>query len=208
MKNLCLNMIVKNESHIIEKTLHNLIEKIPQIDYYVISDTGSTDETIDRIKQFFMEHQISGEIYKDEWKDFSYNRNKALQYALGKSHYLFIFDADDEIVGNFALPDIQLIYQNLPFDGIKFTFKSGNISYGRLLLIKNCDIWEWKGVLHEYLHCKSKNPKLIACDGDYHIVSGREGSRNKDPLKYKKDAILLEDAYEKAKREGDDIYHR
>ena len=49
---ICLNMIVKNESHVIEKTLENIIDNIP-ITYYIISDTGSTDNTIEIIKNFF-----------------------------------------------------------------------------------------------------------------------------------------------------------
>ena len=44
-KTLCLNMIVKNESHIIEETLNQLLNTI-RIDYWVISDTGSDDNTI------------------------------------------------------------------------------------------------------------------------------------------------------------------
>ena len=49
---ICLNMIVKNESHIIEKTLVNILENV-KIDYWVISDTGSTDNTVDIINSFF-----------------------------------------------------------------------------------------------------------------------------------------------------------
>ena len=33
---LCLNMIVKNEGHIIKDTLTKLLNKIPLIDYWVI----------------------------------------------------------------------------------------------------------------------------------------------------------------------------
>ena len=43
---LCLNMIVKNESHIIKDKLTKLLQKI-KFDYWVISDTGSTDKTIE-----------------------------------------------------------------------------------------------------------------------------------------------------------------
>jgi len=42
---LCLNMIVKNEAHIIEDTLNKLLSKV-KIDNYIISDTGSTDNTV------------------------------------------------------------------------------------------------------------------------------------------------------------------
>jgi len=41
---ICLNMIVRNESHIIEKTLKNICDNIA-ITYWVICDTGSTDNT-------------------------------------------------------------------------------------------------------------------------------------------------------------------
>ena len=41
-KSICLNMIVKNESHIIIETLKNLCSYI-DFGYWVISDTGSTD---------------------------------------------------------------------------------------------------------------------------------------------------------------------
>ena len=53
MSTICLNMIVKNESHIIEKTLENIYQKFP-ISYWVISDTGSTDNTVEIIKNFLM----------------------------------------------------------------------------------------------------------------------------------------------------------
>ena len=41
---LCLNMIVKDESHIIEQTLENICQHF-KLDYWVISDTGSSDRT-------------------------------------------------------------------------------------------------------------------------------------------------------------------
>ena len=102
---ICLNMIVKDESHIIEETLKKLINKI-KIDYWVISDTGSSDDTPQIIKNFFKERNIPGELYFDEWKDFGYNRTKALEYAFNKTDYLLIFDADDEINGDIIIPDL------------------------------------------------------------------------------------------------------
>ncbi len=58
---ICLNMIVKNESHIIETTLVNILENV-KIDYWVISDTGSTDNTVDIITSFFEK-----EIYQEKY---------------------------------------------------------------------------------------------------------------------------------------------
>ena len=54
MISICLNMIVKNESHIICKTFDNILKYVP-ITYWVISDTGSTDNTIELIKGYWKE---------------------------------------------------------------------------------------------------------------------------------------------------------
>jgi len=97
-------MIVKNESHIIVKTLENITSNI-NINYYIISDTGSDDNTIELIKNFMINKKIDGKIIQNEWKDFGHNRTLALDAAYNKTDYLFIFDADDEIVGDFVLPN-------------------------------------------------------------------------------------------------------
>lgn len=204
MYKLCLNMIVKNESSIIAHTLENVLHKIPQIDYYVISDTGSTDDTVSVIKSFFKKKKIKGEIYIDEWKDFGHNRSKALEYAFKKSHYLIVFDADDEICGTFPVLD----YQRLEFDGYLLTF-GPHVRYERMLIINNQYRWCYKGVLHEYIVCEDKpDLKQASVQGDYYIVSGKHGHRSQDPHKYKKDAILLEKAYEEAKSKNDSLYNR
>jgi len=57
---LCLNMIVKNESQIITRFLESVSTII---DSYCICDTGSTDETIQLITDFFSTRSIPGKIY-------------------------------------------------------------------------------------------------------------------------------------------------
>ena len=196
---ICLNMIVKNESHVIKSTLENLYKYI-KFSYYVISDTGSTDNTISIIKDFFDSNNIKGEIYNDEWKDFGYNRTLALNYAYKKTEYLFIFDADDNIHGSFNLPS------NLDQDGYYLKF-GNNTTYKRMLLINNNLSWKFKGVLHEYLECTEKNITLKSGDikGEYYIDSGKTGSRSIDPLKYFKDAEVLSKAFYEAEKNNDDI---
>lgn len=194
-KTICLNMIVKDESHIIESTLNNIIENI-QIDYWVISDTGSTDGTQDIILEFFNKHNIPGELYEDKWKDFAHNRNLALEYAKGKCDYTFIFDADDVFVGDFVLPE------KLSHDQYCFFF-GPDVSYFRPLLIKSSLNWKWHGVLHEFLGCdiQPTNTDII---GNYYLISGRTGNRSKQPNKYLNDAKVLEAAfYEEEKVNGD-----
>ena len=97
---ICLNMIVKNESKVIVSTLNNLCNYI-EFDYWVISDTGSTDNTQGIIQDYFLEKGIPGELVSHEWRDFGYNRSKALEAAYDKTDYLLIFDADDNMIGDF-----------------------------------------------------------------------------------------------------------
>ena len=188
MSTVCLNMIVKDESHIILETLQNLINYI-NFDYWVISDTGSTDGTQDLIKEFFKKNKIDGELFEDEWIDFSTNRNKAIQYAFNKSDYLFFFDADDLIQGNFKLPN------NLNKDVYKFKF-SENFSYYRACLVNNRQkICNYIGVLHEILVINKSNYTSEKIEGDYYFESRRLGNRSKNINKYKDDAEILENAY-------------
>lgn len=192
---ICLNMIVKDESHIIEKTLTNLVQHI-NFTYWVISDTGSTDNTIEIIENFFKKQNIPGEIKHDKWVDFSHNRNLALQAAKDKAEYLFIFDADDNINGNLQLPN------KLTDDSYLLKFVGGGSEYFRPLLIKSDLDWKWSGVLHEFLNTPH-NSSSIYFEGDYQLTSGRSGNRNLDPDKYLKDAKVLEAAYYK-ELESDD----
>jgi glycosyltransferase involved in cell wall biosynthesis len=54
-------MIVKNEAHIIVNTLENIIKHVP-ITYWVISDTGSTDNTKELIIDYFKKKK-----YLENW---------------------------------------------------------------------------------------------------------------------------------------------
>lgn len=185
-KTICLNMIVKNESHVIEKTLSKILEYI-DITYWVISDTGSTDNTREIIKDFFKKRNIYGELVENEWKDFGYNRTKALESAYNKTDYLFIFDADDDIHGNLRLPELDA-------DMYHFKFGTGFV-YKRPLLVNNRLKWKFIGVLHEFLNGGNPQNKELNIEGDYYIESGKSGDRSKDPNKYSKDAAILERGY-------------
>jgi GR25 family glycosyltransferase involved in LPS biosynthesis len=191
---ICLNMIVKNESKVIVSTLNNLAKCI-DFDYWVISDTGSTDNTQQIIEDYFLEKGIPGELVTHEWRDFGYNRTKALEAAYDKTDYLLIFDADDKLHGNFKLPFINA-------DGGKYAdrymLKIGKgFEYVRPLLINNRKRWQFKGVLHEYLSELEPVNSDATVEGDYHIESGRTGNRSQNPTKYYDDAIILQNAYYK-----------
>jgi len=197
---LCLAMIVKDESHIIRETLTKLLTKI-QFDYWVICDTGSTDSTKDIITEFFREKGISGELIEEPWKNFAHNRTIVFKNAYKKSDYVFVWDADDEIVGDFKLPT------PLTADWYRFTF-SGGTTYIRPQLFRNTLRWKYISVLHEVAVCEEPAGEPVFVSGAYHFVSGRLGNRSKDPNKYLKDAQLLEKAYYECLETKDSLHNR
>ena len=195
-------MIVKNEAHVIINTLKHLAKYI-QFDYWVISDTGSTDSTKEDIKNYFKEVNIPGELVEIPWKDFGYNRTQALVHAYKKTDYVFVWDADDEIFGDFVFPT------NLTADSYKFTFgNQGGLRYCRCQLFNNNKRWQYVGVLHEYANCLEKCTPPVDVSGNYYFISGHTGDRSKDPNKYLKDAIILEKAFNEAFEKKDPIYNR
>ena len=190
-KTICLNMIVKNESAIIRDTLENIMAHVP-LDYYVISDTGSDDNTADIIKQFFDEKGIQGEIHHDEWVNFAHNRNCALQHAQGKTDYVLIFDADDRFEGNFVLP--EELTSDRYYLRMANSVTGANV-YFRTLMFRNDGSFYWRGVLHEFVEQRKKTVVEQKIFGDYYVISGRFGARSNNPQKYFQDAQVLEKAF-------------
>lgn len=185
---ICLNMIVKDEAHIIEETLKSIYK---YISYWVISDTGSTDDTKKIITSFFEKHQIHGHLVEHEWKDFGTNRTLALE-ACSKYRenfdYIWVFDADDLVVGDFKFPKIM--------DSDMYSIKYGDgFTYMRTQVFNSKEKWKYVGVLHEYPSCISKtHPSKKDIKGDYFINSRRLGARSQSKDKYLKDARVLEKA--------------
>jgi hypothetical protein len=179
---ICLSMIVKNEAHCITKCLESVK---PFINYWVICDNGSSDNTESVVKSYL--HDIPGEYHHHIWSDFATNRNKALSLAKDKSDYILIMDADDYLVVN-----DNDIFNNLKHDAYYIKIHHGSIDYSRIQLINNCVSCKYIGVLHEYLQL-SKNIQPTMLNNCY-IYYGATGFRSKDPEKYLKDALIFEKA--------------
>ena len=178
---ICLNMIVKDEEHIIIRCLESIKDVI---DYWVISDTGSTDRTKQIITEFFNTHNIPGELHEHAWKNFSYNRNVALEHAKGKADYILMMDADDQLIHN-----KHFRFKNLIAGGYDINCKLNDIYYARRQLIKASLPWKWVGVIHEYLECN------ISCSTalypESYIIASTEGARGKNPDRFKNDIKIL-----------------
>lgn len=193
MPNICLNMIVKNESEIIVEAFDN-IRKYIDISLFIICDTGSSDDTISVMKNYFDSNQLKYEIYSDEWIDFEYNRNLALKRCADKSDYILFFDADDRFNGELRLPELTADIYDIKY---RSAHDHGFYHFKRNL-IKNT-VGHWVGVLHESIVANNNNVSSVTIDGDYFVQTGHFGDRNKNPNKYLDDALVLENAFNKEK---------
>lgn len=179
---VCLNMIVKNETAVIQRCLESVK---PIIDYWVIVDTGSTDGTQKLITQTM--EGIPGELHERGWVNFAHNRNEALALAKGKGDYVLIIDADETLVYD---PSFKLPYLDKDFFFIE-TQLSGT-KYKRTQLINNLLNWQWRGVLHEALYSdQARSSSVLQGIAN---VARPDGFRSKDPQKYQKDVLVLEKA--------------
>ncbi len=183
-KTVCLNMIVKDESKVITRCLESVL---PMIDYWVISDTGSTDGTQEIIKEYMKEKNVPGELIERPWKNFAHNRNEALDAARGKADYVLFIDADEYLVydDEFEMPELDKDYYY-------FILTWPGSSWSKISLIKNIPDFRWEGVLHEVIvpHVKHSFATVENVKNIYTV----DGVRSRDPKKYQKDAEVLEAA--------------
>jgi glycosyltransferase involved in cell wall biosynthesis len=182
MTTICLSMIVKDEAHTIARCLNSVKD---HISYWVICDTGSKDNTEEVVRETLKD--IPGEFHKHEWKDFSTNRNYALDAAKGKCDYKLIIDADDYL----EISD-KNCFNNLTAPVYDVMLKHANVCYSRPQLVRDNIVCKYRGVLHEYLELPTgiTNKPLTGC----FIRFGGTGARSRDPQKFVKDCIVFEEA--------------
>lgn len=149
MTKICLNMIVKNESKIIERLM---LSVLPLIDSYCICDTGSTDNTVELIETFFEKHNIPGKIVTEPFQDFGYNRTFALKACngLANADYLLLMDADMKMRINPALNIAEL--KNSLTQGAYYIYQgSDTFFYKNVRILKNDPEYSYWGVTHEFV---------------------------------------------------------
>lgn len=175
-------MIVKNEAKVIERCLHSAKK---WIDYWVISDTGSSDGTQDLIRSTLKD--IPGELVERPWVDFAHNRNEVLALSRDKGDYILLMDADEwlQYSSSFTLP-------RLTKDIYGIIYRSGGIDFQRGFLLNNKVAWNWVGVIHEEPQAPVKTsvgfiPGIVS-------ICTQEGHRSEDPEKIRKDLRTLEKA--------------
>jgi tetratricopeptide (TPR) repeat protein len=186
---ICLNMIVKNESKIITRLFDTVLSII---DFWVISDTGSTDNTPEIIKKYFSEKNKPGFIVSHEWKNFGHNRTLALISAQESNFdfdYLLLLDADMKLVIKPKFNKNKLIHDiyNVKQGGTHITY------YNTRLLRKTLNV-KCVCPTHEYYDIKGPYSSSSISDDELFIDDIGDGGAKND--KYERDIRLLKQGIE------------
>lgn len=172
---VCLVMIVKNEAAILERCLESVR---PLISYWVICDTGSTDQTREIIRSKL--DAIPGELYIDPWVNFGHNRTLSLERARGKADYHLLIDADMVVNRTAPLPELTADAYLLRF--------TGWCEYSVIRLVSDRHIWFYRGVTHE--HVSSETSRTTESLPQLTVTHHEDGSSRTE--KYERDIALLE----------------
>lgn len=145
MTKLHLNMIVRNEAGRIIRALDSVKNYVSSV---IILDTGSTDNTVDLIKDWGERNKIGTIIGLGHFVNFEQARNQALDMAQSATagDYLLLMDADMELV-----VEDQRAFDGLIHEAYEMVQAAGGVSYNNLRLLKVGSPARYRGVTHEYL---------------------------------------------------------
>lgn len=181
--------MLKNESKRIGVTLDS-VENV--VDGLVVYDTGSTDDTLVKVRAF---EGGPVHILEGQFDNFATSRNKLLEFAntfKDQYDYFLLLDCNDELQG-----DVKTEIAKYP-DAIHFLvpqlWQTDHINkYYNIRIIKSGLDFEYVGSVHEYLKTSaSAEPVKLK---DTSIFQDRRQDDNKSELRWKRDLVLLEEAH-------------
>jgi hypothetical protein len=168
-------MIVRDESAVIERCLASVR---PLLSGWVIVDTGSTDDTVERIEASLA--GIPGTLHRREWVDFGTNRTELLALARGVGTHLLLLDADMtlRVEGPVVAPAAEA----------GLLRHEGDPSYWIPRVLRADLPWTFVGATHEHLACgvPHRSERLDSLVVEHHADGGSRGD------KFERDRRLLE----------------
>lgn len=207
-------MMAKNEEkRIIDDTMKSIS---PYCSDFVLYDTGSTDNTIDVIRDFCSEHKIKFHLKQGDFVNFRDSRNTMLDYAdeifKGKDKYYLLLDAHDELKNGEALVNFINSYTG---DCAGFYLMQQWLShnttdtYFNVRLIKAHNNWRYKGVVHEFITDMTKEDgKSVSMRLDKIILyQDRTVDDDKSVKRFTRDKAMLYAEYIKNPRDPRTLFY-
>ena len=198
----CLLLIVKDEAPIITRALESMKNIF---DYYIISDTGSTDGTPEVITEWAEKNGKKGEVTHDKWVNFGHNRSLLKEYAYKNAtsaEYFCWLDADEVVITDPKDPfsyltpsDVNKLYAELNATSasiIKIETHFGGLQYLRWSMVRNNQLYVWKQPVHEYLEATVPGSTEYIVPWMFNLAR-KEGNSSRNPDRYRKDADMFLD---------------
>jgi tetratricopeptide (TPR) repeat protein len=148
---IILNLMIKNESKIIERCIGNSIDYVDAVN---ILDTGSTDNTVEVCKAYLTASGKPFRISVHPFKTFGHNRSISFDEAQklcealhwnAEECYAMAVDADMVIKATPAFKDFKMT-QN----GYRMIQQHGSLKYYNVRFLKCSYAWKCIGSTHEY----------------------------------------------------------
>jgi glycosyltransferase involved in cell wall biosynthesis len=194
-KRIIFLSMIKNESKIIKRCIESAVGVA---DAVCICDTGSTDTTVEVLKEYFKDFSIPAKVVEGPqhaWRNFGYNRSQSflavVEYCkeLGwdpEHTYALALDADMELK-----PQSLFTKEELTANGYKLIQKNPSLEYYNTRLMKIAHPWKCTGVTHEYWdggHTETMTPDKL------YISDIGDGGCKAD--KFERDVRLLSEGLE------------
>lgn len=193
----CL-MMVKNEKKRLHVTLKSLENNI---DSLVIYDTGSTDNTIQILKDWSAKTNIPLRLKEGTFVDFSTSRNVALDFAdtFDDIDFLLMCDVNDELQGGKKLREFAKTQVGTPTSAYltcQHWWSGQYDKYYNMRFIKSRSGWRYRGRVHEWLkdtNSSTDQPShpVIRLPDDIVLYQDRTQDDDKSSKRFKRDYELL-----------------
>lgn len=189
---LVVVIMIKNEADVIVETLQPYVDG--GVKRFLVLDTGSTDGTVEVVKNFFMQHQVEqGYIAQQDFVNFAVSRN----YAIACAEEIF---RDDCFL---FMPDAEWYMQDVPgliqfchdqADSPEASFlvllrhRSGRIEFHVQRLFRAHRNVRFSGVVHETINQSS----FVKVPNDSYILwSPSEQGNEKSRARWQRDREML-----------------
>lgn len=146
---ICLAMIVKDESAIIEQTLESAK---PYVDHWCIIDTGSSDNTPELCRTVLGDKP--GSVRGRPWHNFGYNRSELLTIAREENcEWLLLLDADCVLAEAPPIDELRNQARKRGADQYMADGFMGNLRYDKIFMLRASLPWYYEPPTHEWIQC-------------------------------------------------------
>lgn len=207
-------IMMKNEKKRLHVTLKSILGFVQAL---IVYDTGSTDNTIDIVKEFAEKHRTNLYLITGEFVDFSTSRNVLLNYAdTINVDYLLHLDVNDELVNGKELHQYAKTFikeKNEAFLVCQQWW--GGIThdkYYNVRFVKNRTGWRYHGSVHEWLadtKCNSTNTSypVIRFGESPYLYQDRTQDDDKSMKRFKRDKEFLLNDFHKDPTDSRTVFY-